>query len=324
MAAESPSVAFDQYRGLLAEAVVRKQPKPLIYDALGDAMALNVFFVESNGGADVDEFTWNQNDYQTSFNYIMDGMDFWGSLAWRYHHSTAGASVWLHSWMYGHTEVLQPYEPIRHRSDEEWLWVDSIMSNLGYNQPGTGQAGAIARVRAYNEDYRISRGATSAYSLFLTYNPANAPCCWNGGPFAGPWAWIGGPYAQILFRGFGDPSRLGVDVAHESGHIYWACDEYGSSGCGCTCAVGGPHGNTPNLNCANCGSAAAGCIMRDETSYNFVNRLICSSTEAQIGWPTPACIQRNSEISAYDWKGEYYEDWFDGANWEHWNGTQVR
>ena len=63
---------------------------------------------------------------------------------------------------------------------------------------------------------------------------------------------------------------------HETGHIFFACDEYEESGCSCVSCVGKPH-----QNCEPCSSFL--CVMKLNSFQ------LCQWTPAQVGWAGLGC-----------------------------------
>src|SRR5205085_2224806 len=166
-----------------------------------------------------------------------------------------------------------PYEPILHPASDAIFWIDKIMTNLG-----ASDGDIFSRVGAFDEALRQQRHTDWAYSIFVAYNPSGTATSFTD--HRASWAYLGGPYVQTLFRSFGWPlSRV---VSHETGHIFYACDEYFQPGyqtCSCSCAPEIRREAT-NGNCqdASCTQNSTACMMR-------LNELaLCPHTAAQIGW----------------------------------------
>ncbi len=244
----------------------------------------NVFFVESNGTIDANTYSWTCADMSTMVSELSAGLSFWSSKA-----ATYGAPLTFNisynrpaaPGCAGTTKVLQGYEPILHPGacvtctgyDGDALWVNPIMCNFGFCS-GT----CWDRVQSFNEASRISAKTNWATSLFIAYNPSPAPTTFTNGYFA--YAWVPtGPYSQILWRNDGwSISQNDQTVAHETGHLFGADDEYASSGCA-DCAVGHPENKyVVNGNCQNCNANSAACMMR------MSELALCGYTPGQLGW----------------------------------------
>src|SRR5581483_11862844 len=166
-----------------------------------------------------------------------------------------------------------PYEPILHPASDATCWIAKLMANLGIPE-----GDVVTQVAVYDQMLRQQQHADWAYSIFVGYNPIGTPTSFTDQRSS--WAFIGGPYVQSLFRSFGWPlSRV---VSHETGHIFYACDEYFQPGyqtCSCSCAPEIRRDAT-NGNCQDttCNPKSTACMMR-------LNELaLCPHTAAQIGW----------------------------------------
>jgi hypothetical protein len=157
------------------------------------------------------------------------------------------------------------------------------MTNLGYTA-----GNQYDRVRAFNEAMRLEYGAYSAFSVFVIYNPAPAPDQFVGGGAATA---LAPHYFLIPLRNWGDRSTFTRVFAHETGHIYWACDEnhMGANQCDCGACnyflTPRPYllnGNCGTLLGGDCGYPHQACIMFEPDDY-FSNA-VCNFTMDQIGW----------------------------------------
>lgn len=249
-------------------------------DVMDGSIAVAVFMVESSGGIDPNVYSWSQADIASTKAAVLDGLNWWveQSLAFNlprplhftllYHDPTS-------------SECQVPYEPVIRPGSDSQFWINQVMANVG-STSGT----VFERVAAYDQVIRDQNHANWAYTMFIAYNPAPAPSSFTDGRAS--WAYIGGPYTISLFRSYGWPlSRI---ATHETGHIFYACDEYFQPGnlvCSCTCAPEvRPEALNGNCQDLACGHSSTECIMR-------LNELaICPFTVAQIGWtsavPKPA------------------------------------
>ena len=233
-------------------------------DEMTGTIAVAVFLVESNGAVDQNLYTWSSADEDSMYQHTLRDLSWWSGMAIKY-----GKTVSFNVIPHYHTNPVcqQPYEPILHSSDEDGLWIGSIMSNLGF------QIGDYSsRVEAYNTWLRSTYQTDWAYSIFFSYNPPPAPARFKNK--LGAYAFLGGPYTQILFTFFEDSN--GASVSHESGHIFWAVDEYYD---GCHGADNTKSG-FPNGNCESSNVNSVDCMMK-YSSYS-----LCAFTPAHIGWIT--------------------------------------
>ncbi|MBV9210609.1 MAG: VCBS repeat-containing protein, partial [Acidobacteria bacterium] len=277
-----PAINREAYRQNLERAGVQNAARlaeaPTIAnsDSMTGTVAVNMFFVESNGATDPNTYTWTATDQQNTYNRVVSSLTWWSQQAPAY-----GQSVTFTVSFYGATDAAmqQPYEPITHASSQDSLWIASVMANLGYTS-GTH----FDRVTAFNTWLKGYAGTNWAYSMFIGYNPpvSGAPSTFTNGYFA--YAYLGGPYSQLLFSNDGwGATNFGLVATHETGHIFWACDEYyqagygGCQSCG-ACASFGPRPTITNGNCEFCSTSSVTCMMKSN-SY-----ALCPYTPPQIGW----------------------------------------
>ena len=245
-------------------------------DVMDGTIACCVLFIESNGLIDGNSYSWTSSDWNQVLTQCLSGFSFWSSQA-----NKRGVSVTFSLYYYtpDKSVMQQGYEPIYHPSTDDYLWINRIMANLGFSS-----GSAITRVTSFNAWLRNYADTDWAYSCFVAYNPPDggAPEKFTNGKFA--YAYLGGPYLQMLYKnnGWSLDDTWGV-LAHESGHIFWACDEYYQEGYGgCTsCAPCNSYrpiynGNCEHVSCNPSGSVA--CIMRNHGNH------VCSYSARQVGW----------------------------------------
>lgn len=249
-------------------------------DTMDGSVAVAIFMVESTGGIDQNTYTWSQTDRDSVYSQVLDGLNWWVEQSLAFNLARP-----LHFTLLFNdptSSICQvPYEPATRPGSDSYLWINQVMANVG------STAGDVfERVAAYDQVIRDQNHTNWAYSMFIAYNPAPAPSAFADGRAS--WAYIGGPFTVSLFRSYGWPlSRI---ATHETGHIFYACDEYYQPGnlvCSCTCAPE-VRPDAVNGNCQDiaCGHSSTECIMR-------LNELaLCPFTVAQIGWtssvPKPA------------------------------------
>jgi hypothetical protein len=241
-------------------------------DVMEGSVAVAVFLVESNGGIDQNLYSWTQADQTTAIAGIIDGLSWWvdQSKAFRLAKPLQFTVI---PFLPNNPACQVPYEPITHPGFDATLWVGSIMRSMG----GTS-TDVFANVGAFNEKLRSDNRTDWAYSMFIAYNPPGTPTSYTDGRAS--WAYLGGPYTSILYRSFGWP--IGLIAIHETGHIFYACDEYSQPGyqtCSCSCVPAiRPQATNGNCEELSCNRQSIPCMMR-------INELaLCSYTVAQIGW----------------------------------------
>ena len=269
-AREHPEIDNDAYlKNLEGLGLV---PSPGNSDSMTGTVAVTLHFIESNGTIDPNLYTWTAAHQQEVINKCAAGLSWWSSRA-----PAHGASVTFQLYNYDHNHAYMQtgYEPIVHSSGQDSLWINQIMANMGFSS-----GDKFARVTAFNTWIRGYFGTNWSYSIFVGYNPSPAADQFTDGYSA--YAYLGGPYVQTLYRNFN--WNYTVIASHESGHIFWGCDEYYQAGYGgCTscgvCSASGPRPTVLNGNCEYCNAGAVPCMMRANSDA------LCAWTPAQIGWP---------------------------------------
>lgn len=235
-------------------------------------VAVTPVFLESNGQLDTSSENWTPATIQSTLANVQEGLNWWVELL--------AAQQSVHSLeftfdtTYAVTPVSTKYEPISRVSNDYALWVLEFLSSAGHNS-----GNLELDMRAFNHAQRLKTGSDWAFTIFVANSTADADGKFaSGGSFTHAFAFAGG-----LF--FVSPSgRPASTFAHETGHMFWAKDEYlgGSS-------FGERRGyyNTQNLNSAdNPGSVqqpsimAAGSLL--DTAY--AQRVSAASTLAMVGW----------------------------------------
>ena len=146
----------------------------------------------------------------------------------------------------------------------EALWRDKALTQLGYP---TGSAG----VEQLCDALQNASGAEFGYVTFFT----KFPNMW--------FAYAGGIKVVMQREGPSDfTTWTSIDnvMAHETGHMFGAPDEYSSSRCGCD-DERGKFIKAPNGNCAyeTCDDASVNCLMKSGGASN-----LCAFTPYHIGW----------------------------------------
>jgi Putative Ig domain len=249
-------------------------------DVMDGSVAVALFLVESAGGIDPDVYSWTLADQDLAASQVFDGLNWWVEQS-RAFNLARPLQFTLTVYRADNPVCRVPYEPALRPGSDAAAWVNEIMNNVG------ASAGSVfERVAAFDLAMRDQNHTNWAYSMFVAYNPSTARTSFTDGRAS--WAYIGGPYTVSLFHSFGWPlSRI---ATHETGHIFYACDEYFQPGyfvCSCTCAPE-VRPNALNGNCQDlsCTQTSTECMMR------LNEAALCPFTVAQIGWtsvvPKPA------------------------------------
>jgi hypothetical protein len=241
-------------------------------DRMMGTVATTLIFVESDGsGPDPDTYTWTEQHVQDYIAGVNTGMAWWSSQAYNY--SGCWVAFFVRYFPPTDPRCQQWREMVLHSSSSVSALASEIMANFGYSS-----GSHLTRTTAFNTAQRTTYGTDWSYTGFIAYNPPPAPGALTNGTAA--FAYLGGPYTFLLYRSFGwAPEQV---FAHESGHIFRACDEY-ASGCGSSSCTSICSNGVVNGNCETCNPLAKPCMMGSN------DWALCGYTDDHIGWQFSPC-----------------------------------
>ena len=214
------------------------------------SVGVGVFLVESTGSA----YDWTDAEVTQSLDGVYAGLAWWASQDLRANLSFANEL---------HVREPTAWEPIQYSLDDDWQWIDGIMANLGYMDPDPW-----SKTLHYNNDLRSRLGTDWAYSIFIADSDDGV----NQGRFTNDQyahAYYGGPWiamSRYSSWAYNSGDYFRAVPAHETGHIFYASDEYDS----------GPVMYSGYLDCPDNNGAYG--IMNTNVLY------VSASTRCQIGW----------------------------------------
>lgn len=237
-------------------------------------VAVTPVFLESTGGLDASTENWTPQLIQSTLQTVQAGVNWWAD--------TLDVQQSVHSldFVFDTTYATNPaptrYEPINRVSNEYAQWVPEFLAGAGFN---TGNI--ETDMRAFNNSQRLKMGADWAYTIFVINSNNDADGQFPaGGSFLRAFSFAGGLFVV-------SPStRPESTYAHETGHIFWAKDEYAG---GASYAERRGYYNTQNTNAADNPSVgfvqqpsimATGALL--DQAYR--EHLSPASTLAMIGW----------------------------------------
>ena len=171
-------------------------------------------------------------------------------------------------------QVPTSYEPIQRPHTDDVLWMQEAMNYLGYTD-----SNVWTNLYNYANDLRNNHNTHWAYIIFVVDSSNDADGKFSDGWFG--YAYLGGPVVVMTYDNDGwGIANMDKVTSHETGHIFWALDEYYGACWSCTQQSG--YLWIQNQNCNLTGSGGCGinqaCIMRDN---NIASR--CPYTRGQIG-----------------------------------------
>lgn len=186
---------------------------------LGDVYVTVVGF-ESNGTIDPNLEDWNQAYLNEVKGKIQTGLQWWEDtldIQFPNHQHELNFQI---DFTYLDSPIATGYEPINRISDDFQLWTADFFRLVGFN---TGDFSSNSR--AFNNAQRETHGTDWAFTIFIA-NDQNDPDgrFAFGGSFDRAFSFAGG-------RFFIAPAhRPDSTFAHETGHMFWARDEYAGGG----------------------------------------------------------------------------------------------
>ena len=136
---------------------------------------------------------------------------------------------------YADRPVATSYEPIINPSTAFSSWIYDFLGPAGFSQTGDFSRD----IRAFNHAQRQKNGADWAFTIFVVNDEHDADGKFAPGGFDRAFAYAGGRFFVTL------ASRPASTIAHETGHMFWALDEYPGGG---TYASSRGYYNTANTN----------------------------------------------------------------------------
>jgi hypothetical protein len=264
---------------------------------LGD-VAVNVVLMESdptlapydnnptdhptNPGRGAPVENWTTQAIAAAKANVSAGLQWWKDTLYNVFPSAPANLLNFHiNWQYADSPVPTGYEPIARTSDEYTGWVDDFVEYVGFDQ----STSVGANLRAFNDFSRQTQQTDWAFTIFVVNNAADSDKLFGtGGQFSQAFAFPGGQFMVV------PASRPAATYAHETGHQFWARDQY--LGGGSWQQFRGYY-NTQNYNAADNttpGFIQADSIMaRDEPGRPLYTNAYNNHTSdpyalAQIGW----------------------------------------
>jgi hypothetical protein len=214
-------------------------------------VAVTTIFVESNGAVDPNSETWIQMRMDNVYNEIYAGLDWWEA-------QMPNGRLQFNVYTLGIQNTS--FEPITRSWVDQFRWTGEILNNLGYTS-GDYVQDAID----LNNDVRNTYGADWSYIAFIVDSFNDVDGSFSDGVSAYAYG-LGGPFMVMTYDNGGwGISNMDNVMAHETGHMFYATDEYTR-----------PGEWSGYLNILE--QDGSGCLM-DTASW-----CLSTATEHQIGW----------------------------------------
>ncbi len=282
---------------------------------LGTVVATVVFF-ESDGSIDPSTKDWNAlvrdehgeplldsngntisaggpNYIEFTKSRVKQGLQWWEDTLVNFYAEHYDGMDPIHSldfiidWEYAHNPIQTGYEPIDRISDDYALWVPDFLTAVGYYNTGS----ISTDIRTFNNAQRLKYGADWAYTIFVVNDYGDVDLRFKeGGSFSQAFAFSGGRFVVVPSQ------RPPSTFAHESGHIFYALDEYYPAG---SYLSRRGYYNTQNLNAW------------DNPDPDYVDQpsIMYNGTPLQIAWNNH--VSSDSSLRAIGWQDSDGDGVFD-------------
>lgn len=239
------------------------------------SVAVTPVLLESNGQIDPNTEDWTPQHIQDVLSNVQAGVDWWVDLL-----ATQSALAPLSFTIdttYAETPVESPYEPIGRRSNDYYLWTSEFLDTIDFQRTNSLEAD----MRAFNNAQRVKLGTDWAMTIFVVPSLNDSDGQFSpGGSFNRAFSFAGGLFMVV------PSTRPASTYAHETGHLFWARDEYAGGG---SYYDHRGYYDTQNINAANNPTPgfvqqpsimAAGSLL--DTAYSTITSP--ASTLAMVGW----------------------------------------
>ncbi|MBN1887026.1 MAG: hypothetical protein JW850_03515 [Thermoflexales bacterium] len=235
---------------------------------MAGSVAVGLVLVESDGSLDPSTEDWTLAEKQQVYNEVTAGLDWWASQEPRAHLSFVYDDHFSDPLPTGLEPISRPH------TDQE-RWVADAMGKLGYNDPYY-----LTRVRAYTNDLRATYKTDWAFVIFVVDSSNDSDQSFSDGWFA--YTYLGGPFLVMTYGngGYG-PDDMKAVTAHETGHIFYALDQYHDAQIPCASRSGYLGVETQNSEYGDCVSGVES-IMRGVSAYPF--GALDRYAAEQVGW----------------------------------------
>lgn len=273
---------------------------------LGDIVATVVLF-ESNGALDSNTEDWNQlvrdnngavvldefgrtisvsgtNLIEEVKDNVKEGLTWWQDTlanfgSWQDTPSPTPVHSlnFIYDFQYAHNPIDTGYEPISRRSNDYVYWAEDFLQEVGYDTFNS----LDVDIRAFNDSQRTKYDADWAFTIFVVndHNDMDGRFA-AGGSFQRAFAFAGGRFLVSPAQ------RPASTFAHESGHMFWARDEYAGGG---SYTLRRGYYDTPNLNAED--DQPPGFVQQDSLMASgtlldnaWARHVSSESSLAMIGW----------------------------------------
>ncbi len=182
-------------------------------------IAVTPVFLESDGSIDPSTQDWTAAHVASVMSNIQTGLNWWSQLLAK--QSSIHTLDWVIDRTYVDNRPSTPYEPIGRVSNAYSLWVSDFLSKSGFSQSSDLET----NMRAFNQSQREKLNTDWSFTIFVVDAVSDSDGSFApGGSFSRAFSFAGGLFEVV------PSTRPASTFAHETGHEFWARDEYSGGG----------------------------------------------------------------------------------------------
>ena len=182
-------------------------------------IAVTPVFLESDGTIDASTENWTPSQINQVLSNIQTGLNWWSQLLAT--KSSVHTLDWVIDTTYATNLTPTPYEPIARNSNAYSMWVSKFLSDVGF----AGNSNLDDNIRAFNNSQREKLDTDWSFTIFVVNSQNDGDGSFApGGSFSRAFAFAGGLFEVV------PSTRPASTFAHETGHMFWARDEYTGGG----------------------------------------------------------------------------------------------
>jgi hypothetical protein len=277
----SSSRKKSHFRKLNIESLEARRVMTLPFGAepsdLGEFMlgrvSVTPVLLESTGETSTED--WTQEHVNEVEQNIREGLQWWKDLLAT--KSSLHSLDWVIDTTYIQNRLPIDNEPIAQISNEYINWVPKFLRQVGFSS----STDLAQNIRSFNNSQRLKNNTDWSFTIFVVNSKNDSDGSFlSGGSFTRAFAFAGGLFQVV------PSTRPASTFAHETGHMFWARDEYsGGSNAGLrrgyydSLNKNAIDGNVP-------GFVQEPSIMSAGSNLQFAyeNLVTSSHSLAQIGW----------------------------------------
>ncbi len=178
-------------------------------------VAVTPVLLESNGQLDASTENWTAEHVQEVLQKIDTGLQWWEDLLAT--KTSVHSLEFVVDQTYANNRVASKYEPIGRISNDYALWVQEFLTTTGFAATGNIELD----MRAFNHAQREKLNTDWSFTIFVVNSKTDADGQFkSGGSFSRAFGFAGGLFEVV------PSTRPASTFTHETGHMFWAKDEY--------------------------------------------------------------------------------------------------